>query len=93
METMEKVNLQKQYGLFIDGEWKMLPTADCSSHTVFTRRNACGNCRSCKETWILRVAAAHGHYLHGQRHLGERQVLLKIADRIDANIKHLIIMD
>lgn len=93
---MAKANLQKQYGLFIDGQW----TAASDGATFEAHNPANGEllatcAEATKEDVDAAVKAAH-KALESYRKTSpiERQnLLLKIADIIDQNAAHLALVE
>ena len=96
MTHMAKANLQKQYGLFIDGQW----TAASDGATFEAHNPANGEllatcAEATKEDVDAAVKAAH-KALESYRKTSpiERQnLLLKIADIIDQNAAHLALVE
>ena len=96
METMEKVNLQKQYGLFIDGEWKDASDGGLfKSYSPATGEMLAEIAEATKEDVDLAVAAAYKALPSWSKTspIERQNLLLKIADIIDANAKHLAMVE
>lgn len=96
MNTMEKVNLQKQYGLFIDGEWKDASDGGLfKSYSPATGEMLAEIAEATKEDVDLAVAAAHKALPSWSKTspIERQNLLLKIADIIDANAKHLAMVE
>lgn len=93
---MSQVNLQKQYGLFIDGEF--VPASDGATfvaHNPASGQELALCAEATKEDVDKAVKAAH-RALKSWRHTSpiERQnYLLKIADIIDENAEHLALVE
>ena len=93
---MEKVNLQKQYGLFIDGEWKDASDGGLfKSYSPATGEMLAEIAEATKEDVDLAVAAAHKALPSWSKTspIERQNLLLKIADIIDANAKHLAMVE
>lgn len=96
MNNMANANLQKQYDLFIDGQW--VPASDGAVFEAHDPANGAllAKCaEATKEDVDKAVKAAH-KALESYRHTSpiERQnLLLKIADIIDANAAHLALVE
>lgn len=93
---MKKVNLKKQYGLFIDGEWKNSSDGEVfKSYSPATGEMLAEISEATKEDVDSAVKAAR-KALPGWAKTSpiERQnLLLKIADIIDANTEHLAMVE
>ncbi|MDR1603308.1 MAG: aldehyde dehydrogenase family protein [Gracilibacteraceae bacterium] len=93
---MKKPNLLPQYGLFIDGAWR--PAADGGTFDSFSPANAekLATCaEATKEDVDAAVEAAWKAFATWKKvHPTERaDILLKIADIIDANKEHLALVE
>ena len=93
---MVNANLQKQYGLFIDGEF--VPASDGGTFEAHNPANGevLATCAEATKEDVDKAVAAARRALASWRHTSpiERQnYLLKIADIIDENAEHLALVE
>lgn len=93
---MKKVNLKKQYGLFIDGEWKnSLDGEVFKSYSPATGEMLAEISEATKEDVDSAVKAARKALPEWAKTspIERQNLLLKIADIIDANTEHLAMVE
>lgn len=93
---MKKVNLKKQYGLFIDGEWKNSSDGEVfKSYSPATGEMLAEISEATKEDVDSAVKAARKALPEWAKTspIERQNLLLKIADIIDANTEHLAMVE
>lgn len=93
---MKKVNLKKQYGLFIDGEWKNSSDGEVfKSYSPATGEMLAEISEATKEDVDSAVKAARNALPEWAKTspIERQNLLLKIADIIDANTEHLAMVE
>lgn len=93
---MKKVNLKKQYGLFIDGEWKNSSDGEVfKSYSPATGEMLAEISEATKEDVDSAVKAARKALPEWAKTspIERQDLLLKIADIIDANTEHLAMVE
>lgn len=93
---MKKVNLKKQYGLFIDGEWKNSSDGEVfKSYSPATGEMLAEISEATKEDVDSAVKAARKALPEWAKTspIERQNLLLKIADIIDANTEHLAMIE
>lgn len=93
---MKKVNLKKQYGLFIDGEWKNSSDGEVfKSYSPATGEMLAEISEANKEDVDSAVKAARKALPEWAKTspIERQNLLLKIADIIDANTEHLAMVE